>query len=310
MPGSQKTMDSARRILGDTHYATQLGDQCETLDAAMSRRRLGWLIPLSRKIGVVRGLAGFLIGRSYDLIVTSHHGRGGLCLLLFQGWFGSKRRRLMLVQFITQEGSGLKRLLYPVIFRLLFRPAVRRGMTLGLVLTAWEVEHYAAMFGVPAARFRCIPWPLSDGTIRLPPAPVIEAGGVVSSGHAACDWQTLFEAAEGRAWPLTVICGKRDLELVQRLNRAGRARVLCEVSREEHQKYVGSAAVYVLSLSEKGKSSDNIRMMNAIRAVTTIVVTLPSQVVSAHVVYEAKPRVAAGVFGISEAESICGIQSH
>jgi glycosyltransferase involved in cell wall biosynthesis len=131
------------------------------------------------------------------------------------------------------------------------------------------------MFGVPAARFQCIPWPLSDGTIRLPPAPVIEAGGVVSSGHASCDWQTLFEAAEGRVWPLTVIiCGKRDLELVQRLNRAGRARVLCDVSREEHQRYVASATVYVLSLSEKAISSGHIRMMNAISAGTPIVATM------------------------------------
>src|SRR5712664_1928319 len=86
--GSQKTMHGAPRILGDTHYASSLGDQCETLDVAMSRRGLGWLIPLSRKIGLVRGLAGFLIGRSYDLIVTAHHGHGGLSLLLFQGWFG------------------------------------------------------------------------------------------------------------------------------------------------------------------------------------------------------------------------------
>jgi hypothetical protein len=273
-PGSRSTTGEARRILGDSHYANELGDQCETLDAAMSRRRLDWLIPLSRKIGVVRGLVGFLIGRSYDLIVVAHHGHGGLCLLLLQGWFGSKRSRLMLVQFITQEGTGLKRVVYPVVFRLLFRPAVRRAMTLGLVMTAWEVEHYAAMFGLPAARFRCIRWPLSDGTARLPSAPPNGGCGVVSSGRASCDWKTLFEAAEGRAWPLTVICGKRDLELVQRLNRAGRARVLCDVPFEEHQKYVTSAAVYVLSLTDKGMSSGQIRMMHAISAGIPIVATM------------------------------------
>ena len=266
-------MKGARRILGDSHYANNLGDQCETLDAAMSRRGLGWLIPLSRKIGVLRGLIGFLIGRSYDLIVTAHHGHGGLCLLLFQGWFGSKRCRLMLVQFITQEGSGFKRLIYPLVFRLLFRPAVRRAMTLGLVMTAWEIDHYAAMFGVPAARFRCICWPLSDGTTRLAPRPT-EGCGVVSSGRASCDWKTLFAAAEGRDWPLTVICGEQDRELVQRLNRAGRARVLCDIPLEEHQKHVESATVYVLSLSEKGISSGHIRMMHAISAGTPIVATM------------------------------------
>jgi glycosyltransferase involved in cell wall biosynthesis len=238
----------------------------------MSRRRLGWLIPLSRKIGVLRGVAGFLIGRSYELIVIAHHERGGLSLLFLQAFFGSRPRRLMLVQFITQRGSGLKRLLYPIIFRLLFRPAVRRAMTLGLVLTPWEGEHYAAMFGVPAARFHFVPWPLNEGIARLPPA-AVEAVGVVSSGRTACDWQTLFRAAEGRTWPLTVICGKRDLDLVQKLNRGGRGRVLCEISLEEHRKYVASAAVYVLSLTDKEISSGQIRMMHAISAGTPVVAT-------------------------------------
>jgi len=266
---SAKTTNG-RRILGDSHYASRL-DQCDTLESAMSRHGLGWLIPMSRKLGVLRGVAGFFIGRSYDLIVITHHERGGLCLLLLQALLGSRRRRLMLVQFITQKGSGLKRLLYPIIFRLLFRPAVRRAMTLGLVLTRWEVDHYAAMFGVPADRFRFIPWPLNEGVISLPPA--VEPVGVVSSGRTACDWRTLFQAAEGTTWPLTVICGRRDLPYVQKLNRAGRARVLCEVSLEEHRRYIASAAVYVLSLTDKEISSGQIRMMHAISAGTPIVAT-------------------------------------
>src|SRR5262249_57162468 len=117
---------------------------------------MGWLTAPCKRIGLLRGLAGFFIGRSYDLIVTSQHARGGLARLVFQAWLGPKFPRLMLTEFITKEGAGLRRLFYRLVLRLFFRPAVRRAMALGLVMTEWEVNHYAAMFGLPASRFRCI----------------------------------------------------------------------------------------------------------------------------------------------------------
>jgi hypothetical protein len=260
------------RILGDSHYGAHLGDQSETVDSALARRGLQWLIAPSNKIGILHGLVVFLIGRSYDLIITSHHVHGGSSLLIFQAWFGPRVPRLMLTEFITKEGFGLRRVLYRVVLRLLFRPAVQRAMALGLVMTEWEVKHYAAMFRLPASRFRCIHWPLSEGKATLPDARGV--GGVVSSGRASCDWENLFAAANGSAWPLTVICAKRDLPRVQRLNRGGRARVLCEVPLEEHQAQVESATVYVLSLNDTGRSSGHIRMMHAISAGIPIVATM------------------------------------
>ena len=115
MSTARLQITASTRILGDSHYGAHLGDQSETVDSALARRGMQWLIAPSKKIGILRGLVVFLIGRSYDLIVTSLHAHGGLSLLIFQAWFCPKVPRLMFTEFITKVGFGLRRILYLVV---------------------------------------------------------------------------------------------------------------------------------------------------------------------------------------------------
>ncbi len=103
------------------------------------------------------------------------------------------------------------------------------------------------------------------------PAPAVERTGVVVSGRAWCDWATVFAAARGRDWPLTVVCGKQDLPEVGALNREGAARVLVDVPGPEHDLLVGGAAVYVIALEDQLGSAGQVRLMTATQARTPVV---------------------------------------
>jgi glycosyltransferase involved in cell wall biosynthesis len=96
---------------------------------------------------------------------------------------------------------------------------------------------------------------------------------VVVSGRAWCDWATVFAAARGRDWPLTVVCGKRDLPEVGALNREGAARVFVGLPGEEHDRIVRGAAVYAIALEDQVGSAGQVRLMTATQARAPVVAT-------------------------------------
>jgi hypothetical protein len=176
-------------------------------------------------------------------------------------------RRIILLEFMHGRPA------YPLWFALVRRPALRRVLLLAHTLTAFERERYARLYGLPRERFAFVPWPLRFASDRLPPFMPDEKATVVCSGRAACDWETVFRAAHSAAWQLTVVCSAADLPRVERLNRCGRARVLSEISTDEHQALVSSAAVYILCLGETGASAGQVRLMTAVRSGTPVVAT-------------------------------------
>jgi glycosyltransferase involved in cell wall biosynthesis len=72
---------------------------------------------------------------------------------------------------------------------------------------------------------------------------------------------------------LTVICGRRDLPRVQRLNADGRAEVFCELSRSEHDERVRASALYVLCLKDSGPSAGHVRLMAVVDCGTPVIAT-------------------------------------
>jgi glycosyltransferase involved in cell wall biosynthesis len=119
---------------------------------------------------------------------------------------------------------------------------------------------------------RLIPYPLrTEGDVLTL---TTGDGSVMTSGRAACDWPTVFDAARGEDWPLTVVCGKRDLRQVNRLNADGRATVLTDISLDYHFRLVQQASVYLLALRSFEVSSGQIRLSDAIRAGTPAVVSV------------------------------------
>jgi glycosyltransferase involved in cell wall biosynthesis len=265
------TPSSSIRILADTGYAAMLPD-CDNLQNEIQRRFGKWVARLAR-FSSVRGVLGWWIGRKYDFLVTVSHWQGGRWLVFLTAWLGgSRRRKIILLEFISCPERLLNRMAYSVWLPLIFRPAIRRTMLAAQVMTAAEPGYYSKLFGIPASLFHVIPLPLIDDNTQDRAYSASE-DTVLSSGRAACDWETLFHAAQGANWNLCVICSKHDRKHVDSLNRDRRAIVLSEVSPEEHARMMARAAVYVLPLRHRPISIGQLRMRNAISAGTPIVCT-------------------------------------
>jgi glycosyltransferase involved in cell wall biosynthesis len=97
---------------------------------------------------------------------------------------------------------------------------------------------------------------------------------VLASGRAACDWETLFTAATPE-WQLTVVCGQADLARVEALDAAAGtgARILSEVSRDEHDEQMRATAVYAMPLTEDRLSSGQVRLQTATELGAPVVVS-------------------------------------
>jgi glycosyltransferase involved in cell wall biosynthesis len=247
------------KVLVDTWYASHLSPTFVPLQAQLQRRFPNPLVRTAQRFSVLRGLLIFALARSYGAVILGAHGPGTGTVVMLEALF-RRRRRIILLEFMHGRPA------YPLWFALVKRPALRRVLLLAHTLTAFERERYARLYGLPRERFAFVQWPLRFESDRLPPFMADVTATVVCSGRAACDWETVFRAAHSAAWPLTVVCSAADLPRVERLNRCGRARVLSEISADEHQRLVSTAAVYILCLQETDASAGQVRLMTAVRS--------------------------------------------
>jgi glycosyltransferase involved in cell wall biosynthesis len=254
------------RILADTWYTAHLSPSYVPLQPQLQHCLPGPLARAARRFGVIRGLLIFVLVWSYDAVILAAHGPGTGTVVILEALF-RRRRRIILLEFMHGRPA------YPLWFALVKRPALRRVLLLAHTLTAFEQERYARLYGLPRERFAYVQWPLRFASDRLPPCMPDDNATVVCSGRAACDWETVFRAAHSAAWPLTVVCSAADLPRVERLNRCGRARVLSEISADEHQRLVSTAAVYILCLQETDASAGQVRLTTAVRSGTPVVAT-------------------------------------
>jgi len=294
-------------ILGDaadTWYAYHLPDLCELFEPLLQKNFPAWITWFARRFAIARGWLFFLVAQKYPFTLTTTTSRSAKAFLLFEALLGAPRKHLIFLEFIQQEKpnsrSFLKRAIYHVWFHWVLKRALRKSLLTAHVLTEKERLQYGVLFEIPEERFVFIPWPkrlrddrfvetstpasgeLSETTgnlAHLQPRnidrgkPTVDARSVVCSGREACDWETVFKAAEGQDWRLRIICSRRDLPRIRQLNRNGIAEVLCEIPWEAHQSQLERAAVYVLSLFERERSSGHCRINDATRAGTPIVAT-------------------------------------
>jgi glycosyltransferase involved in cell wall biosynthesis len=143
-------------------------------------------------------------------------------------------------------------------------------MAVGHVLTDDERTEYAAKYGLSAERLVKVRWPLC----RTGAGSLAEITGefrrVLSSGRAGSDWETLFRAADGADWSLTVICSSIDEQRVRNLSR-GRADVHAELDRAAHDSILRASDVYVMAMKERGVSAGHVRLMAAVEAGVPVV---------------------------------------
>jgi hypothetical protein len=230
-------------------------------------RRLGW------RLGAVRGALMFAASTRHEVFAMIRTDPGWRSLLLLRALLG-RRRKLVALQFIhhagERRGAGrwVDRAWAPV-----DRWATRRALRFGQVLTAREREAYAEAYGMAPERFVLVPWPRRTepvpGAGAKPAAPDL----VVCGGRAFCDWPTLFAAARGSSWRLTVVCTAADLAEVQRLNRPAVAKVRCDLPPEEWLALLVGAAVAVVCVHEAGVSQCHVRIQQANDAAVPVVAT-------------------------------------
>jgi glycosyltransferase involved in cell wall biosynthesis len=249
-----------------------LGGGLVDVEALIAARLPAAIAGAARRLAVVRGFAIWALAGPGGSLVLCRGEPGATTAIVLAAWLG--RRRVVVLELIRppRSPSRWRRLAREARWRAVERPAIRRAMVGAQVLSAGAREDCARRYGLPAERFEHVPWAWS----RDPDEPAPAAGGrrgVLASGRAGCDWVTLFAAAGGRDWPLTVVCGDRDLAAVAALNPDGRAVVRCEVPRGEHDELVRRAAVYVVALREGVESAGQVRLMTATQARTPVVAT-------------------------------------
>jgi glycosyltransferase involved in cell wall biosynthesis len=248
-----------------------LGGGLDDADELIAARLPHVAARAATRVRMLRGAAIWWLAGSDGKLVLVRGERGALSALVLAAW--AARRRVVLLELIPPPRSKVRwrRALRLAWWRVVERPAVRRVMVAGQVLTRREREECAELYGIPAHRLQYLPWAWCRDESE--PAPTGQRTGVLASGRASCDWPTLFAAAAGRDWPLTVVCGRRDLAAVNALNVNGRARVLAEVSRVEYDRLVRSAQVFAMPLEDRVRSAGHVRLMTATQARTPTVAT-------------------------------------
>lgn len=265
------TASASKRILVDTRYAALFRDS-DTLEEQIQRRYGNRVLRLAR-FSPVRGVLAWWIAREYDFVVTVNHWPGSRWLIFLLAWLGGRRRRkLILLEFISCPERFFRSLVFSIWMPLIFRPAIKRTLAAAHVMCPAEPEYYSRLFRLPASLFHVIPLPLvtenpEDRSYR-------EADNVVfASARGLTDWETLFRAAEGANWNLHVACPQTDRKRVDRLNKDGRAVVQSTLPWAEHQRIMSTAAVYALPLAQRLVSCGQLRVRDAISAGTPIVCT-------------------------------------
>jgi glycosyltransferase involved in cell wall biosynthesis len=263
----------------DTWYAFHFPDMCDLFEPLVLKNFPSWVIWFTRRFALVRGWLFFLTARKYSFVLTTTVTKAAKAYLFFESVLGRPRKHLIFIEFIQQatpnSRSIFKCLVYHVWLNWILKRLLKKSLLIAHVLTEIERSQNSELFEIPKERFIFIPWPKrlrNDRWVEGPNGASAQLN-VVSSGREACDWQTIFKAAEGQAWHLTIICSREDLPKVRHLNSNGRANVLFEISMEDHEREIKKADVYVLSLLERERSSGHCRIMDVTRAGIPVVAT-------------------------------------
>lgn len=254
-------VESEKKILCDFWYAQHLPEVCVPLETAAESVFGKKLASILLRRLPTRLFALIWCGRRFPLVAPNWYFFGRTCALLFS--FGRPRRLVFLecIDFNLQRYDALFGRVYEVFARHVLGPALQRSASMVQVMSEWERANFVSHYGLTEKQVVCVKWPLNfEGSPLTPPVDHDVRTYVSSSGRAACDWKTLFEAARLGSWPLIVVCAKKDLSEINALNHQNRAAIYCDIPLEQHNELLRSAAVSVICLKDEQKSSGQVRL--------------------------------------------------
>jgi hypothetical protein len=261
-------------IAAPAFYAERLGAPYVEFTAALELLVPGPLARLAATRPRLRGLILGLLARRGHLSLLAIRGEPGTMVALGLCALPPARARVFVCELLLRPSSPApwRRALRGAWSRFVERPALRRGMAGGQVMTAWERDSYVSDYGLDPARLHLVRWPLREGG-ETPMATIDPSSrAVFSSGRTACDWPTLFAAARGAGWELTVVCSTADAAAVRALAaEADDARVEVELPWAEHDRLLRAGAVCAIVLADRGISAGQVRLMSAVEAGVPVV---------------------------------------
>lgn len=265
MSGFPNAEPRAARIAAPRWYAEAFGEPFVPLDEAAAEAVPRPMRRLARRPGFLQGVAIGIRARRGRGAALVRRERGTITALLVAG-LPPRRPSVYVLELIRRPLPRplTRRPPWWLWWRLAEGPALRRGMAGGHVMTAWERDEYASHYAIDPDRLDHVRWGLTPDEVATP-APVRPGDRtVLASGRTACDWPTVFAAAAGANWELTVVCSRRDLPMVEALNRDRQAAVRCEIPRGEHVELLRASAVYALVLEDRGLSAGHVRLASAV----------------------------------------------
>lgn len=244
------------------------------LDAAIEQRfPKGVLGPNTRLAMSLRGGLWFLVARDAERVICTLASKGLTLFLVLQAIAGRDSCKIYILEFFRAKRTSRRDRFVDWMFRVLYRPLLKRTLTRAQVPTEWEIDAYAREFRLPPSRFHYVPLALVRYPTHLPSRSEQALATVFASGRNACDWPTLFSASRGASWRLTVVCSAKDLPLVNELNSDGAATVLSEIPLAEHNRLLSQATVFALALREQFGSGGQVRIAQAIEFGVPVVAT-------------------------------------
>jgi hypothetical protein len=255
-------------------YAERLGEPFVSHRDLLRARLPRPLHGLVSRPGLLQGIALGWLARRGNGVAVIRRERGSLPALLVCA-LPPARRRVFVLELIRRPLplTAWRRVLYRVWWHGIENPAIRRGMAAAQVMTEWERQEYADHYGIDRAGVHHVPWPLCEHPGGSPEAVDDGADAVFASGRTACDWETLFAAASGGGWSLTVVCSGRDQGRVRALAAGGGAEVHVEIPWAEHDRLLRAAAICAIPIEDRGLSAGHVRLMTAVEAGIPVVAT-------------------------------------
>lgn len=198
----------------------------------------------------------------FDVVIVSSV-RNALALGLAKAIGLARRPRIMTIETrLDERASGVRWRLKVALQRLAFRQ-----IDLVCVSARAEIQAYSERLGLPADRFRFVPW---HTNVLEPSMCRSHDGYIFSAGRTGRDWVTFSAAVQNVGCPVVVVC---DGETMRRVAFPQHVKVEADVPYSGYRELLLGARLVVVALKERVYSSGQVVILEAMAVGKPVVAT-------------------------------------